>query len=173
MTTEIPDIPPKPVPKECTKPEPFYLESLLLHEQEQERLAQERIQAEQLNAALREFHAQPNLSKVPAVLPEIPRKALTTIDEFNLLVDQRAVERGEFDKKVVEKQMQYKRYREMYEAAKKAEEERFLKAMRKEMIPTARPMPAFPRPRLPLRSTKEPTKPMSPQFSKKTLQKER
>nr|XP_024400115.1 protein TPX2-like isoform X2 [Physcomitrium patens] len=173
LTTEIPDIPPKPVPKECTKPEPFYLESLLLHEQEQERLAQERIQAEQLNAALREFHAQPNLSKVPAVLPEIPRKALTTIDEFNLLVDQRAVERGEFDKKVVEKQMQYKRYREMYEAAKKAEEERFLKAMRKEMIPTARPMPAFPRPRLPLRSTKEPTKPMSPQFSKKTLQKER
>lgn len=39
------------------------MESLLLHEQEQERLAQERIQAEQLNAALREFHAQPNLSK--------------------------------------------------------------------------------------------------------------
>ena len=56
-------VPPKPLPKECTKPEPFYLESLWLHEQEQERLKQERMQAEQLEAALREFRAQPNLSK--------------------------------------------------------------------------------------------------------------
>lgn len=56
-------VPPRPVPKECTKPEPFYLESLLLHEQERERLMLERMQAEQLEEALREFHAQPNLSK--------------------------------------------------------------------------------------------------------------
>jgi hypothetical protein len=56
-------VPPKPLTKECTRPEPFYLEGLLLHEQEQERLMQERLQAEQLEAALREFHAQPNLSK--------------------------------------------------------------------------------------------------------------
>lgn len=171
-TTDFPEVPPKPLTKECTRPEPFYLESLLLHEQEQERLMQERLQAEQLEAALREFHAQPNLSKAPAVLPERPRKPLTVIEEFNLLVDQRAIEREDFEKKMAEKQMQYKRYREKYEAARKAEEEKFLKAMRKEMVPTARPMPAFPPPRLPLRSTKEPTKPVSPQFSKKPLLKD-
>ncbi|KAG0588788.1 hypothetical protein KC19_2G269000 [Ceratodon purpureus] len=172
-TTDFPEVPPKPLPKECTKPEPFYLESLVLHEHEQERLMEERLHAEQLEAALREFHAQPNLSKVPVVLPEKQRIPLTVVEGFNLLADQRAIEREDFEKKVAEKQMQYKRYREKYEAARKAEEEKFLKAMRKEMVPTARPMPAFPPPRLPLRSTKGPTKPVSPQFSKKPLLKER
>lgn len=83
------------------------------------------------------------------------------------------MERAEFEKMVAEKQKQYKAYLEKYEAGRKAEEERFLKAMRKEMVPTARPVPAFPRPRLPLRSTKVPTKPVSPQFSRKPLLLER
>ena len=38
--------------------------------------------------------------RTSASLPPRPRKALTVIEEFNLLVDKRAVEREEFDKKV-------------------------------------------------------------------------
>ncbi|XP_024377428.1 protein TPX2 isoform X1 [Physcomitrium patens] len=172
-TTEFPEVPPKPLPKECTKPEPFYLESLLLHKQEQERMMRQQMQAEQLETALREFRAQPILSNAQSVLPEKRRKPLTVIEDFHLNVEQRAMERAEFEKMVAEKQKQYKAYLEKYEAGRKAEEERFLKAMRKEMVPTARPVPAFPRPRLPLRSTKVPTKPVSPQFSRKPLLLER
>lgn len=40
----------------------------MLHEQEQERLMQERMRAEQLDSALKEFHAQPNLSKYGLLL---------------------------------------------------------------------------------------------------------
>ncbi|KAG0614517.1 hypothetical protein M758_6G183400 [Ceratodon purpureus] len=168
LTTEVPEVFPKPPPKECTKPEPFRLESLMLHEQKQERMMLERMRAEQLEKALREYHAQPILSKAPTALPPRPRKPLTVIEEFHLQVDKRAVEREEFDKKVAEKQKQYNLYREKYEAERKADEERFLKAMRKEMVPSARPMPTFPPPRMPLRSTKELTRPVSPHFSKKT-----
>jgi targeting protein for Xklp2 len=56
-------IPPKPEPKECTKPEPFHLESIVRHEEEQRRMAEERAKLEQMEASLKEFHAQPNLSR--------------------------------------------------------------------------------------------------------------
>ncbi|CAK9203666.1 unnamed protein product [Sphagnum troendelagicum] len=85
-------IPPKPGPKECTKPEPLHLESIVRHEEEQRRMAE-----------------------------------------------------------VTEKHNQYKLYREEYEAARKAEEEKFIKAMRREMVPIARPMPQFPPPFVPQR----------------------
>lgn len=58
----------KPPPKDCTKPEPFHLESRRLHEQEQERLRQKKLQAEQLESALREFRAQPHLLKYGLIL---------------------------------------------------------------------------------------------------------
>lgn len=38
---------------------------------------------------------------VPIPIPEKQRKPLTEIQEFNFLADQRAVERAEFDKKVI------------------------------------------------------------------------
>ena len=38
--------------------------------------------------------------RASSALPPRPRKPLTVIEEFNLLVDKRAVEREEFDKKV-------------------------------------------------------------------------
>jgi targeting protein for Xklp2 len=56
-------VPLKPEPKECTKAEPFQLESLVRHQEEQQRQAEERAKAEQIEAALKEFHAYPNLSK--------------------------------------------------------------------------------------------------------------
>lgn len=46
------------------------------------------------------------------------RKPLTEVQEFNLHVDHRALDRAEFDQKVKEKEMMYKRYREESEAAK-------------------------------------------------------
>ena len=56
-------VPPKPEPKTCTRPVPFQLVSVMRHEEEQQRMAAERAQAEQLEALLKEFRAQPNLSK--------------------------------------------------------------------------------------------------------------
>lgn len=73
------------------------------------------------------------------------------MEEFNLQADQRAVERAEFDKKVQEKEMTYKRYREESDAAKMMEEEKALKQMRRTMVPHARPVPKFDHPFCPQR----------------------
>jgi hypothetical protein len=73
---------------------------------------------------------------------------------------------------VTEKHNQYKLYREEYEAARKAEEEKFIKAMRREMVPIARPMPQFPPPFVPQRSSKELTRPVSPHFTQKSARDE-
>ncbi|XP_073386695.1 protein TPX2 isoform X1 [Physcomitrium patens] len=167
-TTKSPIIPHKPTPKTCTKPVPFQLVSLSRHEEEQQRRAAERAQAERLEALLKEFRAQPNLSNAPVFMPIRSNKPLTEIYEFKFNVDTRAVERAEFDKKVAEKQEMYKHYREEYEAARKAEEEKFIKAMRREMVVVARPVPKFDRPFVPQRSNKEPTRPVSPKFNLKT-----
>lgn len=167
-TTDYPIIPPKPEPKECTKPEPFHLESIVRHEEEQRRMAEERAKLEEMEASLKEFHAQPNLSSItPVFVPTRSRKPLTEIYEFKFNVDTRAIERAMFDQKVTEKHNQYKLYREEYEAARKAEEEKFIRAMRREMVPIARPMPQFPPPFVPQRSSKELTRPVSPHFSQK------
>lgn len=167
-TTKSPIIPPKPAPKVCTKPVPFQLVSLTRHEEEQLRRAAERAEAELLEKLLKEFRAQPNLSNAPVFMPVRSNKPLTEVSEFKFNVDSRALERAEFDKKVAEKQNLYKHYREEYEAARKAEEEKFIKAMRREMVVLARPVPKFDRPFVPQRSTKEPTRPVSPKFNLKT-----
>ncbi|GLJ44975.1 hypothetical protein SUGI_0946730 [Cryptomeria japonica] len=163
-TIDFPVIPPKPEPKECTKPEPFQLESLMRHEEELQRMMEERARAEREEAEMRKFRAQPIKSNVPVHIPEVPRMPLTEVQEFTFHVDARAAERMEFDKKVLEKQNMYKRYREEYEAAKKADEEREIKIMRKAMVPHARPMPHFSKPFVPERSSKDLTDPKSPKF---------
>ncbi|CAM6109343.1 unnamed protein product [Calypogeia fissa] len=166
FTTDVPDIPPKPEQKPCTQPEPFQLESLVRHEEELQRIAEERKQAYELEASLKAFRAQPNLSSmVPVFVPQRSRKPLTEVHEFTSHLETRAADRADFDQGVAEKHNQYKRFREEYEAARKAEEDRSIKAMRREMVPHARPMPVFHRPFVPQRSTKEPTRPMSPQFN--------
>ncbi|CAM6104698.1 unnamed protein product [Calypogeia fissa] len=166
FTTDVPDIPRKPEPKPCTQPEPFQLESLVRHEEELERIAEERKQAYELEASLKAFRAQPNLSSmVPVFVPQRSRKPLTEVHEFTFHLETRAAERADFDQRVAEKHNQYKRFREEYEAARKAEEDRSIKAMRREMVPHARPMPVFHRPFVPQRSTKELTRPVSPQFN--------
>ncbi|EOA36809.1 hypothetical protein CARUB_v10008388mg [Capsella rubella] len=161
-TTDYPVVPPKPEPKQCTQPEPFQLESLVRHEEELRREMEERRRMEREEAQKRLFKAQPVIKEDPIPVPEKVRMPLTEIQEFNLHVEHRAVERADFDHKIKEKENQYKRYREESEAAKMVEEERALKQMRKTMVPHARPVPNFNKPFLPQKSNKETTKPKSP-----------
>lgn len=56
-------LPPKPEPKPCTKPEPFQLESLVRHEEELQREMEERQKMEREEARKRLFIAQPVLKE--------------------------------------------------------------------------------------------------------------
>ncbi|KAK6919096.1 TPX2 central domain [Dillenia turbinata] len=161
-TTDYPVIPPKPAPKECTQPEPFQLESLVRHEVEMQNEMEERHRLEKEEAEMRLFKAQPIMKEDPIPVPEKARKPLTQVQEFSLHVDHRAVDRAEFDKKVKEKEMIYKRFREESEAAKMIEEEKALKQLRRTLVPHARPVPNFSHPFLPQKSSKETTKAKSP-----------
>ncbi|XP_022764096.1 protein TPX2-like [Durio zibethinus] len=161
-TTDYPVIPPKPESKQCTKPEPFQLESLVRHEEEMQREMEERRQKEKEEAEMRIFKAQPILKEGPIPVPEKVRKPLTKVQEFNLHVDHRAVYRAEFDQKIKEKEMMYKRYREESEAARMREEEKALKQLRRTMVPHARPLPKFDHPFCPQKSSRETTKSKSP-----------
>ncbi|PSS05697.1 hypothetical protein CEY00_Acc18966 [Actinidia chinensis var. chinensis] len=163
-TTDYPVIPPKPEPKHCTKPEPFQLESLVRHEEEMQREMEERRRIEEEEAQMRLFKAQPILKEDPIPVPEKVRKPLTEVQEFDLHLDHRAEDRAEFDKKMKEKEMMYKRYREESESAKMMEEEKALKQLRRTLVPHARPVPNFEHPFLPQRSSKEVTKPKSPKL---------
>ncbi|CAL8136260.1 unnamed protein product [Prunus armeniaca] len=62
-TTDYPVIPLKPEPKQCTKPEPFQLESLVRHEEELQRDMEERQRLEKQAAQIRLFKAQPILKE--------------------------------------------------------------------------------------------------------------
>ncbi|RWR79781.1 protein TPX2 [Cinnamomum micranthum f. kanehirae] len=161
-TTDFPVIPPKPEPKEWTKPEAFQLESLVRHEEEMQRKMAEKERMEREEAKMRLFRAQPILKDDPIPLPEKTRIPLTQVQEFQLQVDSRAVDREEFDKKIKEKETMYKRLREEYESAKMEEEEKVVKQMRRTMVPHARPLPSFDNPFIPQKSNKETTKAISP-----------
>ncbi|CAN4104991.1 unnamed protein product [Withania somnifera] len=161
-TTDYPVIPPKPEPKHCTKPEPFQLESLVRHEREMQRELEERQRLEKEEAMMRTFKAQPVLIEDPIPVPEKARQPLTQVQEFNLHADHRATDRAEFDKKIKEKEMMYQRYREEAEAARMMEEEMALKQLRRTLVPHARPVPKFDHPFLPQKSSKQVTKPRSP-----------
>ncbi|GLT86859.1 hypothetical protein SLE2022_049730 [Rubroshorea leprosula] len=161
-TTDYPLIPSKPEPKQGTRAEPFQLLSLVRHEEEMQREMEERRRKEKEEALMRVFKAQPILKEDPIPVPEKVRKPLTEVQEFNLQADHRAVDRAEFDQKIKEKEMMYKRYREESEAARMIEEEKALKQLRRTMIPHARPVPKFDNPFCPQKSSKEITKPKSP-----------
>ncbi|KAJ0052364.1 hypothetical protein Pint_02297 [Pistacia integerrima] len=163
-TTDYPVIPPKPEPKQCTKPEPFQLESLVRHEEEMQREMEERKRKEKEEAQMRMFKAQPVLQEDPIPVPEKVRKPLTEVQGFNLHLEHRVVERAEFDQKIKEKEMMYKRYREETEAARMMEEEKALKQLRRTLVPHARPVPNFDQPFCPQKSSKESTKPKSPKL---------
>ncbi|XP_057528040.1 protein TPX2 [Amaranthus tricolor] len=163
-TTDFPVIPPKPDPKECTQPEPFQLESLIRHENEMRREMEERLKKEREEAQMRIFKAQPVLKEDPIPLPQKERKPLTDVQEFNLHLEHRAVDRAEFDKKIKEKEVMYKRYREEAEAEKQMEEEKALKQLRRTLVPHARPVPKFANPFVPQKSCKGPTNPKSPKL---------
>ncbi|CAI8617418.1 unnamed protein product [Vicia faba] len=160
-TTDYPVIPPKPEPKQCTKPEPFQLESLVRHEEEMQREQEERLRMEREEERRRKFKAQPVLKEDPIPVPEKVRKPLTQVQEFDLHVNHRAMDRAQFDGKIKEKEILYKRHREESEAASKIEEEKALKHMRRTMVPHARPVPNFDKPFVPQKTSKT-TKPKSP-----------
>ncbi|KAH7576964.1 hypothetical protein JRO89_XS01G0183400 [Xanthoceras sorbifolium] len=163
-TTDYPVIPPKPAPKRCTKPEPFQLESLVRHEEEMQREQDERERKEKEEARMRLFKAQPVLKEDPIPVPEKVRKPLTEVKGFNLHLEHRAVERADFDQKIKEKEVMYKRYREESEAARMMEEEKALKQLRRTLVPHARPVPNFEHPFCPQKSDKGTTKAKSPQL---------
>ncbi|MFS8023789.1 hypothetical protein Hanom_Chr16g01455661 [Helianthus anomalus] len=63
-TTDYPVVPPKPQPKQCTKPEPFRLESVARHEEEEVRKdMEERKRLKEEEARMRMFKAQPILKE--------------------------------------------------------------------------------------------------------------
>ncbi|MED6198845.1 hypothetical protein PIB30_070345 [Stylosanthes scabra] len=62
-STDCPVIPPKPEPKQCTKPDPFQLESLVRHEEEMQKEMEERQRMEREEAEMRRFKAQPILKE--------------------------------------------------------------------------------------------------------------
>ncbi|CAN8247910.1 unnamed protein product [Cochlearia groenlandica] len=163
-TTDYPVVPPKPEPKHCTKPEPFQLESVARHEEAVRRGMEEMMRTEREEAQRRVFRAQPVIKVDPIPVPEKVLKHLTEFQEFSLQVDRRAVERADFDQKIKEKEMMYKRYREETKATKMLVEERALKQMRRTMVPQARPVPNFNNPFLPQKSNRETTKPKSPKL---------
>ncbi|GAB2242512.1 hypothetical protein Droror1_Dr00019287 [Drosera rotundifolia] len=163
-STDFPVIPPKPEPKPCTRPEPFQLESLVRHEEEMQREMEERRKKEREEAEMRIFKAQPIIREDPIPLPEKERKPLTQVQQFNLHLEHRAVDRAEFDKQIKEKELMYKRYRDESEAAKMVEEEKALKQLRRTLVPHAKPVPDFANPFIPEKSYKERTKPKSPKL---------
>ena len=56
-------IPPKPEPKQCTKPEPFQLESLIRHEEEMQQEVEEQLTVKREETQMRMFKAQPILKE--------------------------------------------------------------------------------------------------------------
>ncbi|KAK4364070.1 hypothetical protein RND71_015428 [Anisodus tanguticus] len=163
-TTDYPVIPPKPEPKRCTRQEPFQLESLVKHEQETWRQMEERRRMEEEEAKMKIFKAQPILTEDPIPVPEKVRKPLTEVQDFKLRVNHRSIDRAEFDKKIKDKEVMHKRYREEAESARMMEEEKARKQLRRTLVPHARPVPKFDHPFLPQKSSKQVTKPKSPKL---------
>ncbi|WOK91848.1 protein TPX2-like isoform X1 [Canna indica] len=161
-TTDYPVLPPKPEPKQCTKPEAFQLESLARHEEEMQKKLEEKARMEKEEAQQRMFRAKPIMKLDPLPVPKRERKPLTEFQGFAMHVDHRAVQRTEFDKKIKEKESTYKRLREEQESAKMFEEEKAVKQMRRTMVPHARPLPKFDNPFVPQKSMKDATKAESP-----------
>ncbi|KAK6157170.1 hypothetical protein DH2020_011418 [Rehmannia glutinosa] len=179
----------KPLPRNTT-PNPFHLHTEERGAEKEKRLAEGLLQKllEEERARVPKAHPYPYTTDYPVIpskpepkpctkpepfqlesldpipVPEKERKPLTEVQEFNLHVEHRAVDRAEFDKKIKEKEMVYKRYREEAESARMMEEEKALKQLRRTLVPHARPVPSFEHPFLPQKSDKGVTKPKSPKL---------
>ncbi|PWA78098.1 hypothetical protein CTI12_AA216930 [Artemisia annua] len=166
---------PKPIPRN-TAPNPFHLHTEERGAEKEKRFVMEIIhkQIEDEQARIPKATpypyttdypvAQPILKEDPIPVPEKVRRPLTEVQEFDLHVVSRAADRAEFDKKIKEKEMMYKRYRDEAESAKMMEEEKALKQLRRTLVPHARPVPNFNKPFLPRKSSKGVTKPRSPRL---------
>ncbi|KAG6525092.1 hypothetical protein ZIOFF_015044 [Zingiber officinale] len=161
-TTDFPVMPPKPEPKQCTKPEIFQLQSLVRHEEQMKKALEEKEKKEKEEAQGRNFKAQAVMKEDPLPVPQRERKVLTEVQQFVMHADHRALQRKAFDKKIKDKELTYKRLREEQESVKMIEEEKATKQMRRTMMPHAKPLPKFSNPFIPQKSMKENTKPKSP-----------
>ena len=66
QSSDIPttfQVSPKPISKDFTKPEPFQLESLMRHEEELQRRAEELARIDREEQEMRKFRARPIISK--------------------------------------------------------------------------------------------------------------
>ncbi|KAJ9550339.1 hypothetical protein OSB04_014384 [Centaurea solstitialis] len=158
----------KPIPRK-TAPNPFHLHTEERGAEKEKRFVMEIIhkQIEDERARIPKATPYPYTTDYPwdpIPVPEKVRKPLTEVQEFDLQVEHRAVDRAEFDKKVKEKEMMYKRYRDEAESAKMMEDEKALKQLRRTLVPQARPVPNFSKPFLPRKSSKGVTKPKSPKL---------
>ncbi|XP_059063117.1 protein TPX2 isoform X2 [Cryptomeria japonica] len=119
-STDSPVIPPKPQSKECTKPEPFKLESVIRHEEELKRIMEEHKRFLREEAEMKNFRARPIMNNFTKNVCRKVRMPLTEVQEFNLRVDSRAIQRAEFDRRIKEKEIFYMRLKAESEAAMKA-----------------------------------------------------
>eukprot|EP00271_Cylindrocystis_brebissonii_P013040 TRINITY_DN32596_c0_g1_i1.p1 TRINITY_DN32596_c0_g1~~TRINITY_DN32596_c0_g1_i1.p1 ORF type:complete len:791 (-),score=170.30 TRINITY_DN32596_c0_g1_i1:425-2797(-) len=161
-TTDVKEVLKKPPVPPPTTPTPFPMPGLQRHEEELRRLAAEKAAAEAALAKQREFHAQPNLSKLPPFIPEKSRQPLTQLNEFSMHINRRAEEHAKFEKQVLEKQEMLDTVRQKFEEERRVNDENEEKVRRKELVHHALPMPAFNNPFMPHRSARKPTRPVSP-----------
>eukprot|EP00271_Cylindrocystis_brebissonii_P021687 TRINITY_DN7901_c0_g1_i1.p1 TRINITY_DN7901_c0_g1~~TRINITY_DN7901_c0_g1_i1.p1 ORF type:complete len:733 (+),score=167.78 TRINITY_DN7901_c0_g1_i1:639-2837(+) len=138
---ESPQVPPKPVPRPTTSPEPFNLESVKRHEEAVERLKAERLAREKEEEERRKFKANPiaQSSPPPVLKSTPPTEGLV----FKLASQERAEKRKEFSQKVEQKSTEklYEQQTSLEQAKLEVEEQ--IKEYRKSLIFKATPMPGF------------------------------
>lgn len=139
---ENPQVPPKPVPKPTTAPEPFNLESVRRHEDAQGRLRAELEARERAQKELHRFKAQPVAPPAPVAAPKsIPP---TAAEGFHFSSDERAEKRKEYQQKMEEKELQKQQERASKDGGKGEEkQDKDLKEYRKTLAFKASPLPSF------------------------------
>ncbi|MED6207493.1 hypothetical protein PIB30_036362 [Stylosanthes scabra] len=110
---------------------------------------EERQRMERQEAKMRRVKAQPILKEDPIPVLEKVRKPLTQVEQFNLHVERRAVDRAQFDERVKS------HYEEEIFCCMKGKQQEWMHAdrgregsaqLRRKMVPRARPIPKFDHP---------------------------
>ncbi|KAH1154624.1 hypothetical protein GYH30_050061 [Glycine max] len=130
-TTDYPVIPAKPEPKQCTRPKPFQLESLVTHEDEMQKEHKERHIMEKEEAQMRAFKAQPIIKE--------KRKFIKVFMVFTQYYYSRKENSEKYTWFSHSTEVAY--FFTEYRKGNDIEEEKELKQMRRTMVPHARPGP--------------------------------
>jgi len=158
------------VERHLTEPAPFQLESVRLHEQEQERVKQNRKKEMAEDAAKRKFKAKPVPSSLhgrPGFVPQQSNAPLTEIRPFNLNSDKRAEDREEFETQKEERMMQAEAQKQVQEKQKMRQEAQENRKLRRSLV--HKPMPIMhQKPVMIYRARTPLTEPESPMLRTKT-----